>query len=403
MEKEEVGEFLLSIDTMAGYYEDWVRVHAFTDSNLPSRLFRSIKTWLGDESLSSIKVFQRSLRLVALVTPILAEFRKQLEKGGFVQLTGAHFGRPVNYHGSSRNANELALSRMEEACSHAGFPSVSFLPEPIAASMGYLHRNETQPGNLYLVFDFGGGTLDLCLLRKTSKGFRILGTKGMEIGGDDVDRLLYRRAVFPELGEGVRVVSREVGEKRKVPFRFGEFADQLLTWQHTHELNQNELRELITHGMREKGSARTKLWRLLELISSNLSYRVFQAIEKAKRELTTHQVAIINVPELELSVTITQEDLRACMKEILKDIDDGIRELLTAANCDYDSVDSVICTGGSSRLAPVRELIESLFPGRLTEFDPFTGIAAGLAIASYYVYVDPLLGASGGNTLRPCG
>ncbi len=388
MEKEEVGGFLLSIDTMAGYYEDWVKVHAFTDSNLPSRLFRSIKTWLGDESLDTVKVFDRSLRIVALVTPILAGFRKQLETDGFAGPIVTHFGRPVKYHGSSPNANEVALNRMMEACSHAGFSEPSFLPEPVAASLGYLHRSKTQPGETYLVFDFGGGTLDLCLLKRNSNGFRIIGTKGMELGGDDVDKLVYRKAVFPELGEGALVASRDVGETGKVPFRFGEFAEQLLTWQHTHELNQNELRDLIGHGMRETGSTRMKLWRLLQLISLNLSFRLFQAIEKAKRELTSNQESTIDVPELELQVTITRSDLRNYMKEILGEIESGIEELLESAEFDYGSVDCVICTGGSSRLLPVQGLLEKLFSGRLIEFDPFTGIAGGLAIASYYGYVE---------------
>ncbi len=71
LEKEEAGEFLLSIGTMAGYFEDWIKVHAFTDTHLPSRLFRSIKTWLGDASLTDINVFDRSLRVLLPVSRML--------------------------------------------------------------------------------------------------------------------------------------------------------------------------------------------------------------------------------------------------------------------------------------------------------------------------------------------
>ena len=388
LEKEEVGEFLLSIDTMAGYFEDWVKVHAFTDSHLPSRLFRSIKTWLGDASLNAINVFDRTLRVVALATPILEEIRKGIETHAGGPLLTPHVGRPVNYRGDSATANEVALSRMGEACDFAGFSKASFYPEPVAASLSFLHRGETRPDRSYLTFDFGGGTLDLCLLKTTTKAFKILGTLGLELGGDDIDKLIYRRAIFPELGERTLITSKSVGDEKKVAFRFGEFAERLLIWQHTHELNRGELRELITHGMREKGKTKQKLSRLLLLISMNQSYRVFQAIEEAKIGLTKDHESVIRVPELELRVTITRQELRQYMEEMLARISDAIEELLLSSGCSVDGIDAVICTGGSSKLPPVQELLQQIFPRKLIEFDTFTGIAAGLAIANYHGYAE---------------
>ena len=379
LEKEEVGGFLLSIGTMAGYFEDWVKVHAFTDTHLPSRLFRSIKTWLGDENLTTIQVFDRSPRIVALATPILRELRRQIEKNGFTQPLSFHLGRPVNYHGNSTKANEVALQRMEAACAYAGLSNPSFFPEPVAASLSFFNQFETQQCKTYLTFDFGGGTLDLCILRKTSGGFRVVGTKGIELGGDDIDKLIYRRAVFPELGEGALMASKSVGDEEQGQFRFGEFADGLLVWQHTHELNQNALRELIAHGMREDGSTKKKLGRLLRLISLNLSFRVFQAIEKAKIALTVNPQSVITVPELELRVPITRRELCQYMEGILSEIDDGIQALLLSSGCGVDAVNTVICTGGSSKLPPVQDLLGKLFSNRLIEFDAFTSIAAGLA------------------------
>ncbi len=46
----------------------------------------------------------------------------------------------------------------------------------------------------------------------------------------------------------------------------------------------------------------------------------------------------------------------------------------------------VIRTGGSSQIAAVKHKLEHWFPGRVTEHDPFTSVAAGLAIASYHGY-----------------
>ncbi len=254
--------------------------------------------------------------------------------------------------------------------------------------MSFLHRAESRPDRTYLTFDFGGGTLDLCILRTTTKAFKILGTLGLELGGDDIDKLIYRRAVFPELGERALITSKSIGDEKKVTFRFGEFAERLLIWQHTHELNRSELRELITHGMREKGKTKQKLVRLLRLISLNLSYRVFQAIEEAKIGLTKDHESVIWVPELELRVTITRKALHQYMEEMLSKIYDAIEKLLSSSGCDVNGIDSVICTGGSSKLPPVQDLLQSIFPRKLIEFDAFTGIAAGLAIANYHGYSD---------------
>ena len=87
---------------MAGYFEDWVKVHSFTDAHLPSRLFRSVKSWLGDGSLAAIDVFGRSLRVVALVTPVLEEIRKEVERRGGDPLDGPHVGSADQLSGRFR-------------------------------------------------------------------------------------------------------------------------------------------------------------------------------------------------------------------------------------------------------------------------------------------------------------
>ena len=49
-------------------------------------------------------------------------------------------------------------------------------------------------------------------------------------------------------------------------------------------------------------------------------------------------------------------------------------------------IDVVMRTGGSSLIASVREQLEERFPNKVTEHDPFTSVAVGLAIASYHDY-----------------
>ena len=146
---------------------------------------------------------------------------------------------------------------------------------------------------------------------------------------------------------------------------------------------------MIASGLREGGETGRKLARLYRLISFNQSYRVFQAIEEAKIGLTKAQQAFIRVPELDLRVMITRRMLHRYMEMegMFTRIHCAIEELLLSSASSADSIDAVISTGGSSRLPPVLELLRGMFPGKLIEFDPFTGIAAGLAIANYHGYV----------------
>jgi hypothetical chaperone protein len=61
-----------------------------------------------------------------------------------------------------------------------------------------------------------------------------------------------------------------------------------------------------------------------------------------------------------------------------------VETVLSRACLEAGEIDVVIRTGGTSEIVAVRELLESLFPGRVEGHDPFTSVACGLAIASYH-------------------
>ena len=82
-------------------------------------------------------------------------------------------------------------------------------------------------------------------------------------------------------------------ELHTVPFDFHPFADRLLNWALAYELNRPELREQIVQDMRMDGQTGRRLERLYALITRNHAYRVFQAIERAKVELSSRERAVI--------------------------------------------------------------------------------------------------------------
>ena len=117
---------------------------------------------------------------------------------------------------------------------------------------------------------------------------------------------------------------------------------------------------------------------------SNYSYLVFQSIKDAKARLSQVDETLLDIPELDVSISFTRDQLEGMMGAMMKEVDSIIEIVLQNAGCDSADIDVVIRTGGSSQIAAVKRLLETRFPGRVTEHDPFTSVAAGLAIASYY-------------------
>ena len=112
------------------------------DRGLPGRLFRGVKRLLGNASIKRLLVFDHPFRLVALITPVLLHVRYCIEKAVSEPIEDVHVGHPVKFEGHDALRNQLALSRLGEACHHAGFAHVSFYPEPVAATLSYLYEEE---------------------------------------------------------------------------------------------------------------------------------------------------------------------------------------------------------------------------------------------------------------------
>jgi molecular chaperone DnaK (HSP70) len=92
-------------------------------------------------------------------------------------------GRPVRFSQDARK-DEAARRRLEEAWGMAGIERVRFLEEPVAAAHHYAAEAQLAPGAHMLVFDFGGGTLDVTVARAAREGIEVLGTGGVPVGGD---------------------------------------------------------------------------------------------------------------------------------------------------------------------------------------------------------------------------
>ena len=118
----------------------------------------------------------------------------------------ATVGRPVRFVGAdSVEDDDFAVERLRQAFLHAGFESVEFEMEPIAAA--YAYESTLDHDELILIGDFGGGTSDFSLLHvgpgvrgrgRTAKD--LLGNSGLGLAGDSFDARIVRKLVSPALG-----------------------------------------------------------------------------------------------------------------------------------------------------------------------------------------------------------
>ena len=70
--------------------------------------------------------------------------------------------------------------------------------------------------------------------------------------------------------------------------------------------------------------------------------------------------------------------------DMLQRVEQGIEATLSRACLPRSAIDIVLRTGGSSLIPAVHGLLDGFFPGRVVDHDPFTSVAAGLAIADYH-------------------
>jgi hypothetical chaperone protein len=352
------------------------------DLNARGRLFRGVKRMLGDPDRERVVVFERAFRLVALMTPVLLRIRQAAARQvGFRVSDPAVFGFPVHYEGRADRGDALARRRYAEAIAHAGFRNARYLPEPAAATVSYLRQRDDAP-ELLLTFDFGGGTLDLCLARRTTRSFTVLAHHGIALGGDHIDQRLFECILFPLLGKGSSW--RRPGTDRVIEtrFPFERYEQALLNWTMTFMLNQGRFRGPVVARMRQGGADAICFERLNDLIAYNYGYLVFQALRDLKAQLSAGERGTLDLPMLDIEVTITRAQFDAMTADLIAQAARAVDDVLTMARVDASGIDVVVTTGGSSLLPSVRALLDARFDERVVAHDPFTSVAAGLAIAS---------------------
>lgn len=181
-------------------------IEGYLDTEEKGRLIQSLKSYLPNHTLTGTEVFGRRYTLEELVSRMLADLRGHAERQFGMPIRHAMVGRPVRFVGAETEEDDAyAVSRLRNAFALAGFESVEFEMEPVAAA--YSYESTLDHDELILIGDFGGGTSDFSLLnvgpavrRRGRTSQDLLGNSGVGLAGDAFDARIVRKLVSPALG-----------------------------------------------------------------------------------------------------------------------------------------------------------------------------------------------------------
>jgi molecular chaperone DnaK len=227
--------------------------------------------------------------------------------------------------------NDNQRQATKDASSIAGLEVVRIINEPTAAALAYgLDKSEKE--QKIMVFDLGGGTLDVTIMDFGDGVFEVVSTSGdTQLGGTDMDNALVDHIA-------------------------GEFKSE-------HGIDVSKDRMAVQ--------------------------RIREAAEKAKIELSSTMETEINLPYLtadssgprHLALKLTRAKLEDLVKPTVESCRAPIKQALDDAKLASDQIDKIILVGGPTRMPIVQRLVEEVVGKKIERgVDPMECVAMGAAI-----------------------
>ena len=236
--------------------------------------------------------------------------------------------------------NQMQKDATLSAAEMAGIGKVALMQEPVAAVMSVMRQRNNE--GIFLIFDLGGGTLDIAIAESISGRVSLLAHGGIAMcGGRDFDRILFDNIVKPWLQS---------------------------------EFN---LPEDFSTGAKYKPLIHMSSW----------------AAEKAKIDLSSMEETVISLSESELGsrdlddnevyldININREQLSSLIDEHVNDSITAARETLEKAGLTPHDVERIVFVGGPTHYKPLRDKVSfELGIAASTDVNPMTAVSEGAAI-----------------------
>ena len=366
-------------------------IEHYLEAEHKGRLIQSLKSYLTSRTLTTTEVFGRRYSIEELIARILTDLRLNAERQFGEPIRHATVGRPVRFVGSDGpEDDDFASERLRKAFLSAGFESVTFEMEPIAAA--YAYESTLDHDELILIGDFGGGTSDFSLLHvgpavrargRTAKD--LLGNSGLGLAGDSFDARIVRKLVSPALGSDSFERSYALASDRRanlIPAVPAWIYANLERWHYLSFLKTRNVAEILKSA-RARAQEPDKIEALINLVEEDLGYQLHQAVQRLKMELSRQESAEFWFRDgsMDIVAEVSRLDFEGWIADDLEALERCVDSLLTSSTIAARDIDRVFLTGGTSFVPAVRRIFEKRFTAkRVRTGNEFTSVARGLAL-----------------------
>ena len=318
----------------------------------PKSVVGVFKRKMGTAESFKIKSINESKTPIELSAQVLKELKTFVNTGD--SLDAVVITIPASFDTIQSNATK-------EAGIQAGFKQVVLLQEPIAASLAYanMKKEREMKNGQWLVYDLGGGTFDVALIKIKEGEMKVLDHEGDNfLGGADFDNMIVEKLVIPKILE---------------KYTFSNLEDEMKS---------------------ATGKFNAKYYVLL------------RRAEEAKITLSSKTSAEIVIDgfedeegnEVDMEIVITRSEFNELIKPNIDGTIDMIKTIITRNSLKPIDVQYTLMVGGSTYIPYVRSRVEEILqiPANC-EIDPTTAVAIG---AAYYAATKPKELSKGENNKK---
>lgn len=345
-------------------------VFTLVDELMPGRLLQFLKTALRTSGYDGTIIFDHYYTVSDLVTLYLRDLKQRAETLLGETIHGVTLGRPVKF-AKTPEQDRLSEERLRSAAYAAGFKEVDFELEPIAAALFY-ELTLQKPENV-LIFDFGGGTLDITIMRLGDPGSRkVYANDGVDIAGSDFDRAIIKKRMLRHFGKG------QVDHLHEISL----LVDAVSDWMTLPDLGTPKARWQLTQAIAD-GHAPARLKTLETLIFNDMAFSFYNAVEQAKIQLSSQGAAVIQLSENNMALweLYTRRQFEKDIREYREQIEEVLLNTIAASGLELEQIDAVVKTGGSSNVPAFSQMLAGIFgTDRVKSSNAFSSVTAGLGL-----------------------
>ena len=345
-------------------------VFVYVDELQPGRLLQYLKTALRKDKYDGTQIFERYYTVGDLAKTYLSLLKGRAEDVLGEPIEAVTLGRPVKFS-ESPEKDHKAQETLRQAAQEAGFKEVDFELEPIAAALDY-EQAMIGPQNV-VIFDFGGGTLDIAVMRLGDPRQReVYASGGVDIAGSDFDRAIIEKRMLSHFGYG------RVKHHPEIMEMIHAIPDWMALPYLGTPINKNILEKAI-----RAGTAPIQMKALQGLIYNDLAFTFYNRVEAGKIALSSDGATVISLEDKDIALweLYTRHQFETDIYHYLVDVEKVLLETIESSGLELGQIDAVVKTGGSSSIPLFTGMLERMFgTEKVKQSNSFTSVVAGLAI-----------------------